>query len=134
MTSGESVGVVGFEPTYSEEEGFTVGFPSTHWRKQEYIGTIQSMVYQGIDCAAVRHFTPVLSCQVRKICVNGDELSLYIPFNSLDEHSYRLHLFDHIPPIYIQLQRSLRNILDYIQISAIKKMTSIASYTIFIHA
>ena len=38
------MGVVGLEPTETEVEGFTVGFPSTHQRKLEYIGATQSKV------------------------------------------------------------------------------------------
>lgn len=67
------MGAAGFEPAYTEVEGFTVGSSSTHWRKQEYIGAKQSMVYQSIDCAGMRHFAPVFCGLVRKNCVKNQK-------------------------------------------------------------
>jgi len=46
------MGAAGLEPAETEVEGFTVGFPSTHCLKLEYIGATPSITYMAFDYAA----------------------------------------------------------------------------------
>jgi hypothetical protein len=63
------MGAAGLEPANSEEDGFTVPFPSTYQRKLKQIGAIQSMVYEISDCPGLRYLMPAFCSLVRNICV-----------------------------------------------------------------